>query len=108
MPEAKKAYTGLKTVPKPFALSKSKRTNVSLVADDNSSKDEYVPLKAQVDNFFEKEVRKLQPFEDSESPQWVEPKLTKAVEPLLMSAERCRLKNLTTELLSTEDKVLED
>ena len=35
--DIKKAYTGLKTVPKPFALSKSKRTNVSLVIDDVDS-----------------------------------------------------------------------
>ena len=34
--------------------------------------------------------------------------MTKAVEPHLLSAERSRLKNLTAELLSTEDKVLED
>ena len=46
-----------KTVPKPFALSTSKRHNVSIVVDDVSSKDEYVPLKAQVDNFFDKDLR---------------------------------------------------
>ena len=44
MQDIKKAYTGLKTVPKPFALSKSKRTNVSLVVDDMDAKEEFVPL----------------------------------------------------------------
>ena len=105
--DIKKTYTGLKTVPKPFALSTSKRTNVSLVVDDVDQKEEFVPLCKQVDNF-EKEFRMLQPFEDSGSKEWVEPKLTQAVEPHLLSAERSRLRNITAELLSTEDKVLED
>ena len=102
---AKKTLT--KTVPKPFALSTSKRHNVSIVVDDVSSKDSYVPLKAQVDNFFDKDLRQSSSNENSDS--WVEPKnLTKGIEPNLMSAERGRLRNLTQELLSTEDKILED
>ena len=56
---ANKTFAGLKTVPKPFTLSKSKRTKVSIVNHDAPVKDEYVPLMAQVDNFFEKEIRKI-------------------------------------------------
>ena len=62
---AKKTLT--KTVPKPFALSTSKRHNVSIVVDDVSSKDDYVPLKAQVDNFFDKDLRHTSSNENSDS-----------------------------------------
>ena len=108
---ARKPLTNGPTVPQPFALSKSRRPESEATSAEKS---DFVPLKIRVENFFAKETfssqrsaKKKQNDEDtpvklSESGS----KLTIAKEPLLLSQERCKLKQ--RDMKSSEEIILED
>ena len=100
---SKKTFSGSKTVPEPFALSESNHPKNN---NETIKKEEFVPLKVLVDNY--SSTLRTKRDEDSEPVKYVDVgrhHLTLPNEPKLLSAERSKLKQ---DLISTEDKILED